>query len=159
MFGLCVAGGFPLAQQQGELPHFGFEGGLGAFAILESPFEFAFAQREYVRAHFERLPVCGDCALSTALFERGAAAAFIERLHPKGFRDVGDGFREPMERRGAGVQTRGEAFPPGIQERINGVGGASPDFHADLVDRGTVALAQERIGGALDIARGNAADR
>ena len=54
------ASGFRRAQQQGEFPQLRFEGGLGAFAILEARFKLTFPQRQHIRADFECLPVsCG----------------------------------------------------------------------------------------------------
>ena len=49
-----------------------------------------------MRAHFEVcLGACGaPCHPSEFLF--GAPARLIERLHPKGFGDVGDRFREAV---------------------------------------------------------------
>jgi hypothetical protein len=69
----------------------------------------------------------------------GAAAAFVEGLHPQGFGDVGDGFGEAVQGGGACVETCGEGFPPGVEERIDGVGGAAADFGTDLVDGGALA--------------------
>jgi hypothetical protein len=100
-FGLRVAGGFSPAQQQGQLPDLVLQGRLSAITILEPRFEFALAQRQHVRADFERLSVYGICVLGGALIERGAAAAFIECLHPERFGDMGDGRGEAVERGGA----------------------------------------------------------
>jgi hypothetical protein len=90
------------AQQQGQLPDLVLQG--RAITILEPRFEFALAQRQHVRADFERLSVYGICVLGGALIERGAAAAFIECLHPERFGDMGDGLGVAVERgRAAGV--------------------------------------------------------
>ena len=59
-------------------------------------------------ADFEMLLVHGDGSLARLLFERGAAAALLERLHPQGLGDMGDGFGEAVQRGGTGVQAGGE---------------------------------------------------
>jgi hypothetical protein len=64
-----------------------------AIAIAQAGVEFAFAQGEDVGAEFETLFVDFGEAVGVALFKKGAAFAFFERLHPQGFGDVGDGFR------------------------------------------------------------------
>ena len=76
---------------------------------------------------------------------RGTSSAFVERLHPEGFGDVGDGFGEAVQRGGSGVQAGGESLPPGIQQRVDGVGGAGAEFLADLFDGGAVAAFLARV--------------
>src|SRR6202042_1615757 len=94
-----------------------------------------------------------------AEFSRGAPAAFIDGLHPEGLGDVGDGLGEAVQGGGAGVEARGEALPPGVEQRVDGVGGAAADFLADFFNRGTFAGAKQCVGGELDVAPGDAAAR
>jgi hypothetical protein len=110
-------------------------------------------------ADLEVLLLVGGEAFGGFQFLLGSAAAFIERLHPQGFGDVGDGFGEAVQGGGAGIESRGETFPPGVEHWVDGVGGALADLGADLVDRGAFAGAQERVGGVADIALGDAAGR
>jgi hypothetical protein len=112
--GLGVAGGLLFAQEQGEFTELQLECGDGALAVAQARVEFAFAQGEDVRADGEGLLLVGGGALRGLQFKFGAAAAFIEGLHPQGFGDVGDGFGESMQGGGPGVQAGGESFPPGI---------------------------------------------
>jgi len=49
-----------------------------------------------VGANFERLLVMAKSTLRRVLFDRGAAPAFVEGLHPECFGDVGDGFGESV---------------------------------------------------------------
>jgi hypothetical protein len=74
-----------------------------------------------VGAYFEVLLIVGDGALRGLEFELGASAAFVEGLHPEGFGDVGDGFREAVQGGGAGIEACGEVLPPGIEEGTDGV--------------------------------------
>ena len=73
-----------------------FEGGLALFAIVQSGFEFAFAKAQDMRADLEGLFVGGEGAGGGVLFLRGAAAAFVEGLHPEGFGGVGYGFGQSV---------------------------------------------------------------
>jgi len=87
----------------------------------------------------------------------GAAAAFLERLHPQGLGDVGDSFWEAVQGGGAGVESGGEGSPPGVEHGVDGVGGAFADLGADLVDGGAFAGTEQGVGGVADVALGDAA--
>jgi len=99
---------------------------------------------------------CGVAYLAAGLL-LGASAAFVEGLHPERFCNVSNRFREPVKRRRARIEARGQALPPGIEQRIDGVGRAAADLLADPFNRRALTLAQERIGGELDIAASDAA--
>ena len=63
----------------------------------------------------------------------------------------------------SGVEAGCESAPPGIEQRVDGVGGAAADGRADLLYRGALAFAQQLVGGAVDVgrvhgARGDAAE-
>ena len=90
-------------------------------------------------------------------FLLGTPAALVEGLHPEGFGDVGDGFGEPMQSGGAGIQARGEALPPGVKQGIDGVGRAAADFLADFFDRRALTRTQQRVGGEFYVAGRDAA--
>jgi hypothetical protein len=79
----------------------GFQAGLPLFAIIKSRLEFAFAQGKDMGADLEGLFVGGEGAGGGVLFLGGAAAAFVEGLHPQGLGGVGYGFGESVERGGA----------------------------------------------------------
>jgi hypothetical protein len=53
---------------------------------------------------------CGEGVLAVAHGRESSSP-----LHPQGFGDVGDGFREAVQSGGARVQARGEFLPPGIK--------------------------------------------
>ena len=97
----------------------------GAVAVAQAGVEFAFAKVRTWERSSKALFVefCEACAV--ALFEQRAALAFFERLHPQRFGHVGDGFRQAVQGGGPGVESGGEGLPPGIEQRINGVGGAA----------------------------------
>ncbi len=80
-----------------------FESGLPLFAVVQPGFEFAFAKAQDVGAEVEGLFFGGESASGRALFLGSAAATFVEGLQPEAFGEVGDGFGEPVQRRGAGV--------------------------------------------------------
>ena len=103
-FGLGVAGGLALAQEERQFVKLCFEGGLGALAVLQARFELAFAQRYNVGADFEICLRRERTARFAAELLLSAPAALIERLHPKRLGDVRDGFGESMERGGTGVK-------------------------------------------------------
>ena len=84
-------------------------------------------------------------------------APFLEGLHPECFGDVGNRFGEPMQGGRPGIEARGEALPPGIEERIDGVGRAAADFLADLLNRRALALPQEGIRREFNIPAGDSA--
>ena len=86
-----------------------------------------------------------------------APAAFFERLHPQGFGDMGHRFRQAVQSGGTCIKTRGKGFPPGIEQRVDGVGRAFADFGADLFDGGALTGTQQRVGGVADVALGDAA--
>ena len=92
-----------------------------------------------MRADFEICLGRERTARLAAELLRGAPPALFERLHPERLGDVRDGFGEAVERRGTCVEARGEALPPGIQDRVNGVGRAAADFLADLLNRRALA--------------------
>jgi len=110
-----------------------------------------------VRADRKMLFVERECALGGVLFLGGAAAAFVERLHPERLGDVGDGFGEAVQGGGAGIQAGGEFLPPGVEHRVDGIGRAGAKFFADPFDGGALAVVKERIGRAFDVAGGDAA--
>jgi hypothetical protein len=110
-----------------------------------------------VRADIEVIGCASGVAYLAADLLLGTAAAFVERLHPQRFRNVSNRFREPMECGRTGIESRGQAFPPGIEQRVNRVRGAAADFLADPFNRRALPLAQERIGGELDVASGDTA--
>jgi hypothetical protein len=87
---------------------------LALFAIAQPGFEFAFTQAQDMRAELQGLFVGGAGAGGGVLFLRGAAAAFVEGLHPEGLGGMCHGLGQSMEGGGAGVQAGGESFPPGI---------------------------------------------
>lgn len=134
-----------------------FEGGLALFAIAQSGFELAFAKAQNMRADLESLFVGGEGAGGGVLLLRSAAAAVVEGLHPEGLGGVGYGFGQSVEGGGSGIQASRQPFPPGIQERVDGVRGAGAEFLADLFDSGAFAGAQQSIGGTFDVAGGDAA--
>ena len=72
-----------------------------AVAIAQAGAEFAFAQGEDVGAQLEALFVQFGDSGAVALFKNCAALALLERLHPQGFDDVGDGFGQTVQRGGA----------------------------------------------------------
>jgi hypothetical protein len=94
-----VACGLFLAQQKGEFAQLQIQLGDRAFALVQAGVEFAFAQGQDVGTDFEVLLLVGGGCSSGFEFELGAAAAFVERLHPEGFGDVGDGFGEAVQGR------------------------------------------------------------
>jgi hypothetical protein len=134
-----------------------FEGGLALFAIAQSGFELAFAKAQNMRADLESLLVGGEGAGGGVLLLRSAAAALVEGLHPESLGGVGYGFGQSVEGGGAGVQASRKPLPPRIQERVDCVWGAGAESLADLLDGGAFARAQESIGGAFDVAGGDAA--
>jgi hypothetical protein len=93
---LRFARGLFLAQQSGEFSQAQIQVFDGAVAIAEAGVEFAFAQRKHVGAYLEVLLVVGGEAFGAVQFLLGAAAAFVEGLHPQGFGDVGDGLGEAV---------------------------------------------------------------
>ena len=48
-------------------------------------------------------------------FDVRTAPTFVERLHPEGFGDMGDGFREPVKSGGTGIKSRAGGLPPGVE--------------------------------------------
>ena len=130
-----------------------------AVAVAQTGVEFAFAQRQDVGAQLEALFVEVGEAGAVALFQRCAALAFLERLHPQGFGDVGDAFGQAVQGRGAGVQSGREGFPPGIEHGVDGVGGAAADFAADFFDGGAFAQPEQGVGGVAHVRLGDAAGR
>jgi hypothetical protein len=57
-----------------------------------------------------------------------ATASVLDRLQPETLGGVEYGFREAVQRGGAGVETAGEAAPPGVQKWIDGVRAAAANF-------------------------------
>ena len=92
-----------LAQQKGEFAQLQIQLGDGALALVQAGVEFAFAQGQDVGANFEGLLLVGGGRSCGFEFELGAAAAFLEGLHPERFGNVGDGFGEAVQGGGAGV--------------------------------------------------------
>jgi len=127
------------------------EFGDGFLAFVQAGVEFAFAKAQDVGAQFQAFFVEGGHSGAVALLNKNAALAFLERLHPKGLRDVGDGFGEAVKGCGAGVEPCRQGFPPGIEQGIDGVGGAFADFGADFFDGGADPFAQERVGCVGDV--------
>jgi hypothetical protein len=103
-----------LAEHQRELAKLELQIGDGGIAVAQTRIEFAFAQRQHVGAYVEGLLLVDGRALLGLELEPGAAAAFLESLHPESFGDVGHGFGEAVQGGGPGVQARGEPLPPGI---------------------------------------------
>jgi hypothetical protein len=64
----------------------------GTVAIAQAGVELAFAQRENVGPQLEALLVEFGEAGVVVLFQSRTAFAFLERLHPEGFGDVGHRF-------------------------------------------------------------------
>ena len=87
----------------------------------------------------------------------GALAGLVERLQPEALGGVQHRFREAVQGGGSGVEAAGEAAPPGVEQRVDGVRGAAADRRADLLDRGALAVAQQLVGGAVDVGGGDAA--
>lgn len=110
-----------------------------------------------MRADLEALFVEGVGAGSGGGFEGGALAAFVEGLHPEGFGDVGDGFGQAVEGGGARVEPGSQLFPPSVEEGVDGVRGAGAEALADLFNCWALAVPQELVGGAFDVAGGDAA--
>jgi len=77
-----------------------------------------------VGADLEVLLLFGGGGFGRFELELGAAAAFVEGLHPQGFGHVGDGLGEAVQGSGAKVQPGGEVLPPNIEEGFYGVGGS-----------------------------------
>jgi len=102
---LRFAGGLFFAQQEREFAELQIQIGDGGLAVTEAGIEFSFSKVKDMGADFERLLLFGGGALRRFEFELGAAAAFVEGLHPQGFGDVGDGFRQSMEGGGSGVES------------------------------------------------------
>ena len=155
--GLDFAGRLFFAQQASQFLKLQFECALGAFAVLEPGIEFALAQGEDMGAQVEVGFALGGASHGAVKFLLRPPAAFLEGLHPECFGDVGDRFGQPTQGRRAGIEARGEPLPPGIEERIDGVGGAAADPLADLLNRRALALAQAGIGGKLHIPTADAA--
>ena len=149
--GLDFAGRLFFAQQASQFLKLQFECTLGALAVLEPGIEFALAQGEDMGAQVEVRFALGSASRGAVKFLLRPSAAFLERLHPERFGDVRDRFGQTMQGRRAGIEARGQPLPPGIEERIDGVGGAAADSLADLLNRRALALAQAGIGSKLHI--------
>jgi hypothetical protein len=112
-----------------------------------------------VGADLETLFVGGEGAGGGVLFLGGTAPAFVEGLYPQGFGGVSDRFWESVKCGGAGVQAGRKPLPPGIEQGVDGVRGAGAEFLADFLDGGALAGAQQGVGGALNVAGGDATRR
>ena len=148
---LDFAGRLFFAQQASQLLKLKFECALGAFAVLEPGIEFALAQGEDMGAQVEVGFALGSASRGAVKFLLRPPTAFLERLHPERFGDMGHRFWQPVQGRRAGIEACGEPLPPGIEERIDRVGGAAADPLADLLNRRALALAQACIGSKLHI--------
>ena len=114
--------GLFFAQQERQFAELQIQLADGALALVQPSVEFALAQGQYVGADFEGLLLFGAGALCGFEFQLGAAAPFVEGLHPERLCDVGDGFGEAVQGGGAGVQAGGEMFPPGVEQGAHGIG-------------------------------------
>jgi len=88
-------------QQAGQFTHLQIQFFDVAVAIAQTGVQFALAQGQDVGAELEALFVEFGEAVAVALFQERAAFAFLERLHPEGFGDVGDAFRQAVQGGGA----------------------------------------------------------
>jgi hypothetical protein len=110
-----------------------------------------------VALHHEVLPLAVECRFGRSTLELGAAASLLERLQPQALGGMGDRFREAVQGGGAGVEAAGEAAPPLVEQRVDGVRGAATDVVADFLDGGTLARAEQSVGGAVDVGGSDAA--
>ena len=147
------AGGLFLAEQGGECGQLEFERASAALGLINPALQFRLAQRQDVALDHEVLTVALKRRPCRAALELCAAPGFLERLQPESFGGVGDGFGEAVQGGGAGVEATGEAAPPEIKQRVDGVRGAAADLGADLFDGGTLAVAKQGVGGAVDVGR------
>jgi hypothetical protein len=99
-----------------------------------------------MRADLEGLFIGGESAGGGVLFLRGAAAAFVEGLHPEGFGGLGHALGQSVQGGGAGVQAGGESLPPGVEQRVDGVRGSGAKFLTDFFDGGAFAGTQQGVG-------------
>ena len=121
------AGGLLLSQQRGERFELEFEAGDALVALLQAGGEFALADREDVRAQLEVLAVAGEGLVGGLRFRLCAAAGFVEALQPESLGGQQHGFREAVQGGGSGIEAAGEAAPPLIEQRVDGVGAAAAD--------------------------------
>ena len=92
-----VARSLFLSQGSGEFTQAQIQVFNRAVAIAQARVKFAFAQGQDVGAQFQTLFVCEPGVV--ALFQRCAAFAFFERLHPERLGDVGDAFGQAVQGR------------------------------------------------------------
>ena len=150
-------GGLFLAEQGGECLDFEFEPGGALVCGGEAVFHFLLADGEDVGLHFEVLALAGEGLAAGAGFELGAAAGVVHALQPEGFGGVEHRLGGAVQGSEAGVQAAREATPPMVEQRVDGVRGTAADLETHLFDRGALTLAQQAVGGAIDIGGGDAA--
>jgi hypothetical protein len=73
-------------------------------------------------ADFQDLFFVAVQAFGSFVLGAGATSGFLLGLHPKCFGDMGNGFRESVQGCGSGVEACRERLPPGIEQRVDGVG-------------------------------------
>jgi hypothetical protein len=134
--GLRLPCGLFLAQHEHQFSELQIEGGDGAVSVAEAGVEFAFTQGEDMGADLDGLLLISGVAFFGFELESGASAAFVERLHPEGFGNVCNGFGEAVQGGWSGVEAAAESLPPGVQEGVDGVGGAGAECLADSVNGG-----------------------
>lgn len=130
---------------------------LPLLAVAQSGLEVASAQGKDVRADLDGLFVGGEGAGGGVLLLRSTSPALGEGLHPECFGGVGYGFGNAVQGGRTCIQARGESLPPGIQQRIDRVRGASTELIGDLFDRGAFAGGQQGAGCLFDVSDRDAA--
>ena len=76
--------------------------------------------RKNVRAHLQASLLRVRGSFTGYQFQLGPLPAFVERLQPECLGDVQNAFRQPMQRRGPGIETTRQSVPPVIQQRVVG---------------------------------------
>ena len=147
------AGGLFLAKQGRERPNFLFEGARAALGLLDPALQLGLAQRQDVTLDHEVLAITIERCSDGAALELCAVPGLLERLKPEALGGVGDGFGEAVQGVGAGIEAAGEAPPPLVEQRVDGVRGAAADLRADLLDGGALAVAKQGVGGTVDVGR------